>query len=165
MSYEALLALLDYHYWARDRTLDAVARISPHEFHRDLGNSFGSIRGTLVHLVSAEWIWCSRWEGQSPSAHLAPEDFGTVEDIRVRWEEEGARVQEFVRGLGPEGIGRELEYAPLGGSPVRSVFWEMAQHVVNHASYHRGQVTTMLRQLGAEPPESQDLITFYRERG
>ena len=165
MSYEALLALLDYHYWARDRMLDAVARISPHEFHRDLGNSFGSIRGTLVHLVSAEWIWCSRWEGQGPSTHLAPEDFGTVEDIRVRWEEEGGRVREFVRGLGPDGIGRESEYAPLEGGSVRSVFWEMAQHVVNHASYHRGQVTTMLRQLGAEPPESQDLITFYRERG
>ena len=47
---------------------------------------------------------------------------------------------------------------------MRSVFWEMLQHVVNHASYHRGQVTTMLRQLGAEPPPSQDLIAFYRER-
>ena len=164
MSYEAVIALLDYHYWARDRMLDAVARIPPLEFHRDLGNSFGSIRSTLVHLVSAEWIWCSRWEGNGPSAHLAPEDFGTVQDIRSRWEEEERRVRDFVHGLGPDGIGRKIEYAALGGGPVRSVFWEMLQHVVNHASYHRGQVTTMLRQLGAEPPPSQDLITFYRER-
>ncbi len=165
MSYEALIALLDYHYWARDRLLDAVARIPPLEFHRDLGNSFGSIRGTLVHLVSAEWIWCSRWEGQGPSAHLAPEDFGTVQDIRTRWDEEERRIRSFVDGLGPDGIGREMEYAALGGVPARSVFREMLQHVVNHASYHRGQVTTMLRQLGAEPPPSQDLITFYRARG
>ena len=163
MSYEALLTLLDYHYWARDRMLEAVARIPPLAFHRDLGNSFGSIRGTLVHLVSAEWIWCSRWEGQGPSAHLAPEDFGTVQDIRVRWEEEEARIRGFVHGLGADGIRREFEYGPLEGGSTRSVFWQMLQHVVNHASYHRGQVTTMLRQLGAEPPPSQDLIMFYRE--
>jgi uncharacterized damage-inducible protein DinB len=47
-----------------------------------------------------------------------------------------------------------------GASPL----WQMLQHVVNHATYHRGQVTTLLRQLGATPPKSQDLIAFYRER-
>jgi uncharacterized damage-inducible protein DinB len=40
----------------------------------------------------------------------------------------------------------------------------MLQHVVNHGSYHRGQVTTLLRQLGAPAPKSVDLIAFYRER-
>jgi uncharacterized damage-inducible protein DinB len=57
-----------------------------------------------------------------------------------------------------------LDYQLFNGAAGRSVFWHMLQHVVNHASYHRGQVTTMLRQLGAAPPKSTDLITFYRER-
>ena len=164
MTHEELTVLLDYHYWARDRLLDAVDRLGAEEFHRDLGNSFGSVRDTLVHLVSAEWIWCSRWEGQGPSVHLAVEGFGAVPDIRARWSEEERRVREFVARLGADGVDDVIEYAH-GGGLLRGVFWQMLQHVVNHASYHRGQVTTMLRQLGAEPPPSQDLITFYRERG
>ena len=165
MMHEELTVLLDYHYWARDRLLDAVDRLSPDEFRRDLGSSFGSVRDTLVHTMSAEWVWCSRWEGQGPSEHLAAEDFETIQDIRARWEAEEQRVRDFVRRLGTDGVSRVIEYAPFGEGSMREVFWKMLQHVVNHASYHRGQVTTMLRQLGAAPPESQDLITFYRERG
>ena len=163
MTYEALVNLLDFHYWARDRLLDAVAQLTPDELHRDLGSSYGSVRDTLVHIVTAEWAWCSRWEGESPSGHLLATDFDTVEDIRARWKVEEARVRGFVGRLEPNEMNRVIEYAQMGGAPVRSVFWHMLQHVVNHATFHRGQVTAMLRQLGAEPPRSQDLIGFYRE--
>jgi uncharacterized damage-inducible protein DinB len=46
---------------------------------------------------------------------------------------------------------------------MASPLWQMVQHVVNHGSYHRGQVTTMLRQLGSKPPKSLDMIAYYRE--
>ena len=88
MTHEDLTTLLDYRYWARDRALDAVERLTPAEFRRDLGNSFGSIRDTLVHLVFAEWFWCSRWEGATPEGQLTPDDFATVRDVRARWSEE-----------------------------------------------------------------------------
>jgi uncharacterized damage-inducible protein DinB len=52
----------------------------------------------------------------------------------------------------------------MSGEDARSVFSHMLQHLVNHATYHRGQVTTMLRQLGAPAPKSQDLIRYYREK-
>ena len=61
-------------------------------------------------------------------------------------------------------VDRVFEYEVFSGKRTASVFSEMLQHVVNHASYHRGQVTLMLRQLQAAPPRSQDLISFYRER-
>ena len=70
----------------------------------------------------------------------------------------------FAEGIGND-IDRSFDYRSLAGKPGRSQFWQMVQHVVNHASYHRGQVTTMLRQLGAAPAQSLDLIAFYRERG
>jgi uncharacterized damage-inducible protein DinB len=60
-------------------------------------------------------------------------------------------------------MGRSLSYQHMNGQPDSSIFWHMLQHVVNHGSYHRGQVTTMLRQIGASPPKSMDLIAFYRE--
>ncbi len=66
--------------------------------------------------------------------------------------------------LGPDGIARPIEYQGWDGRWQAQPFWQMLQHLVNHGSYHRGQVTTMLRQLDVPPPKSMDLIAFYRER-
>jgi uncharacterized damage-inducible protein DinB len=64
----------------------------------------------------------------------------------------------------PSDVDRVIEYRLMSGQPGASPLWQMLQHLINHGSYHRGQVTTMLRQLGAAPPKSMDLITFYREQ-
>jgi uncharacterized damage-inducible protein DinB len=157
--------LLDYHYWARDRMFDALARLSQRDYVADRGNSFRSIRDTVVHLYSAEWSWHSRWRGHSPSAHLLPEAFPDVAAVRSAWLELEPQVRALVGSLGPRDRERVFDYFALNGTPQQSVFWHMVQHLVNHATYHRGQITTMLRQAGAEPPKSMDLITFYREHG
>ena len=148
MTLEALLALLDYHYWARDRLLDAVEKIAPDHFQKDMGNSFSSIRDTLLHIVFSEWVWRLRWEGKPLPAPFDPKNFETVQDIRARWIEEERKVRRFVERVGPDGLDHVFRYAELDGQQTQSVFWQSVQHVVNHATYHRGQVTTMLRQLG-----------------
>jgi uncharacterized damage-inducible protein DinB len=163
MNLEDLRTLVDYHYWARDRALDAAAALEPEQFTRDLGNSFRSIRDTLAHLYAAEWAWCSRWNGQSPTAFPAV-TFPDVPALRSRWSELESDVRAVLERMGAQGLDAVIEYKMLNGDPRASVFWQMLQHVVNHASYHRGQVTTMIRQLGATPPQSMDLITFYRTR-
>ena len=68
-----LRTLVDYHYWARDRVLDAAESLTPEQFTRDLGSSFRSVRDTLTHLYSAERNWHSRWQGVSPTSMLSPE--------------------------------------------------------------------------------------------
>ena len=164
MSIDDLRVLVDYHYWARDRLLQAVDALTPEQFTRDMGNSFRSIRDTLVHLYFAEWVWHMRWQGTSPVGPPFPsETFADVEAIRQVWAEHEAKMRAFVEGLGPDGTTRVIDYTNLAGERSSAAMWQMVQHVVNHASYHRGQVTTMLRQLGAPPPRSTDLITFYRE--
>jgi uncharacterized damage-inducible protein DinB len=164
MDLQDLRTLLDYHYWARDRVLEAADRLTPEQFNRDLGNSFRSVRDTLAHTYAAEWAWHSRWNGHSPTALLSSDLFPDVAELRRLWTELETKMRAFLDGLGEEGITRVFEYKLFSGQPGKSVFWHMLQHVVNHATYHRGQVTTMLRQLGAEPPKSMDLIAFYRER-
>ena len=72
-------------------------------------------------------------------------------------------MRAFLDSLGEDGIARVIEYKLLSRQPGSTPFWQMLQHVVNHASYHRGQVTTMLRQIGAQPGKSMDMIAFYRE--
>ncbi len=70
--------MLDYHYWARDRLLDALEPLTADQFNRDLGSSFKSIRETVAHTYAAEWAWHSRWRGESPTALLPSEAFPDV---------------------------------------------------------------------------------------
>jgi uncharacterized damage-inducible protein DinB len=164
MNLTDLRTMLDYHYWARDRLLDALGVLSAEQYNKDLGSSFKSIRETVVHIYAAEWAWCSRWNGTSPTALLSSEPFPDAASIRQAWSENEARVRAFAEGLGESGITTVIEYKLLNGTSGATPFWQMLQHVVNHASYHRGQVTTMLRQIGAAPPKSMDMIAFYRTR-
>jgi len=164
MNLQELRTLVDYHYWARDRLLDAVDRLSPEQLNKDLGNSFPSIRDTLVHLYGADRIWCDRWEGESPRSMPNPVEYRDLAGIRSAWTEQERKVRAVLERLSEQGVGQPIEYRTTGGQPQAQPFWQMLQHVVNHGSYHRGQVTTMMRQLGQSPPKSMDLITFYRER-
>jgi len=164
VTHQDLCTLVDFHYWARDRMLDAVDGLTSDQYARDLGSSFRSVRDTVVHIYAAEWIWYMRWLGTSPSALVTVDQFPDIAAIRNAWTELEGKVRAFVSALDEDGVTRVMPYTLLSGVSSTSPFWQMIQHVVNHASYHRGQVTTMLRQLGAAPAKSCDMITFYRER-
>jgi uncharacterized damage-inducible protein DinB len=165
MTRSELSLMVDYHYWARDRVLAAVSRLSPAQYTQDVVSSFRSVRDTVVHTYAAEWIWYSRWKGESPTALIPGDRFPDVESIRQAWLELEQNVRAHLASRDEAGLSAVTEYRLLNGTPGATPFWQMLQHVVNHGSYHRGQVTTLLRQLGATPPESMDLITFYRSRG
>ena len=162
MNLQDLQTLLDYHYWARDRLFDALEALTPEQADRDMGNSFKSIRATVTHLYAAEWAWYSRWQGTSPTALLPADAFADLAAVRHAWAELETKVRAFLAELGDGGVARVFEFTLFSGQSGASPFWQMLEHVVNHASYHRGQVTTMLRQLGAQPAKSQDMIAFYR---
>ena len=85
MNFEDAWRLLDYHYWARDRMFAALEGLPPEHYTRDLGNSFRSVRDTVVHIYAAEWVWYSRWTGHSPTAFPNPEDFPDLGAIRDPW--------------------------------------------------------------------------------
>ena len=164
MTHADLVTLFDFHYWARDRVLAAVELLTPEQYTRSLGNSFTSVRDTLVHMYSAEWTWYRRWHGASPTSHLNPANYQDVDALRAAWTGHEARMRGYLATLDDTSVNGSLEYKALNGQPASSRISEMLQHVVNHGTYHRGQVTTMLRQVGAAPPKSAELIVFYRER-
>jgi uncharacterized damage-inducible protein DinB len=163
MTRKDLHDLLEYHYWARDRVLDAVATLTADQYGRDLSSSFPSIRETLVHTYSAEWAWHSRWGGHSPTAPLPADMFPDVPSLQRAWAEHEGRMRALLASVPDSDLTRAFDYTLISGAPGRSTLQQVLQHVVNHATYHRGQVTTMLRQLGAAP-KNTDLIQFYRER-
>jgi uncharacterized damage-inducible protein DinB len=163
MDTQDLLVMLDYHYWARDRVLDALEPLPVELYERDLGSSFKSIRETVTHIFAAEWVWYERWQGRSPTALLPADRFPTRAALRSAWNDHERLVRAYVDQLGPD-VDRALDYTLLNGQSGSSTVGQMVQHVVNHASYHRGQITTMLRQLGAAPPKSLDMIGYFRAK-
>ena len=165
MTREDAITLVDYHYWARDRMLDAVDVLTPEQYTKELASSFTSVRATVVHIYGAEWNWYLRWVSNSPTGFPDTAAFPDVAAIRTAWREQEQKVRLLVDSLAKANqLDRVLRYRTFDGQEMESAFSHMLQHVVNHATFHRGQVTTLLRQLGAPPPKPQDLIRFYRER-
>jgi uncharacterized damage-inducible protein DinB len=160
---QEIAELFEFNAWAARRMFESTAALSEDELARDLGNSFPSIRDTLIHTVGAEWVWLTRWRGTSPAAIPSTTSALTHAEIVRWWEDVNSERAEFLRSLGPDALDAVVAYRNFAGVDFAFPLWQMLRHVVNHSTYHRGQVTTMLKQLGHKPV-STDLILMYQER-
>ena len=163
MNPEQIRLLFTYDSWANRRTLDACAALSPEQFTRDLGSSFPSVRDTLAHTMGAQWIWLQLFQGSAPAALPKADQFPDLASLRARWSEVERGLQAYLGELTAADLDGSFEYKDLKGNTHRNRRWETLQHLANHGTYHRGQITTMLRQLGSAAV-STDMIGFYRER-
>lgn len=163
MHVEDVCLLYDYNSWANHRILDCCNSLTDEQFTRDLHSSFPSVRDTLVHLFLCEWLWLERWLGRSPQAWTPASEFPNLAAVRQRWSEVERDLTKYVNGLSQDDLARVIHHKTTEGVPKSGPHWQMLQHLANHQTYHRGQVTTMLRQLGTKAV-STDLIVFYRER-
>ncbi len=160
---ELLRLLFQYNAWADRRLLDACASLTNEQFTRNLGSSFSSVRDTVTHLYGAEFAWNERIHGRSPNKLLSGADYPDLTAIRPKLEEMDAYYIDYVSKLTQQDLDRVIHYKGFNGDPFSNPLWQTLHQLTNHASYHRGQVTTMLRQLGAKPV-STDLIMYYREQ-
>ena len=158
-----LKTLVHYNYWARDRMLDSVAKLTPEQYLKPMGNSFDSIRDTVVHIYGAEWIWFTRFKGENPAGLPKASGFPDLATLRAAWADVEAGWRSLVANLDDDDIDTVISFKTMAGATATSPLGQMIQHVVNHGTYHRGQVTPMIRQLGAAAPLSMDLIFYHRE--
>ena len=159
-----LRRLFEYNRWANIRMLDAADPLTDAELKREILSSFPSVLATLVHTMGAEWVWLERWKGTSPTALAGADGLDSVAAARARWDELWADQQKFLAGLVPGDAERAVSYRLFSGDPDTRPLGELMRHVVNHSTYHRGQLVTMLRQLGRTPP-STDYVRWLREVG
>jgi uncharacterized damage-inducible protein DinB len=160
---EDFRTLYEYNAWANRRVLDACAALPPEQFNRPLGSSFPSIRDTLAHITVAEWIWTERWRGESPTAPPEWMKSADGKDLDERLSALDRSLVEYVSRLSADDLARPIAYRNLSGESSSQPAWQPLQHLANHSTYHRGQIVTMLRQVGAKAPHT-DMIVFYRER-
>jgi uncharacterized damage-inducible protein DinB len=154
--------LFEYNAWANRRTLESCAALAPGQFLQDMKSSFSSIRDTLAHIYAAQFIWLERWNRRTPSALPTPADFPDQQAIGGRLAEMDRSLIAFVSNLDGDTLLKTIDFRLLNGTPMSSVLAPMLQHVANHSTYHRGQIATMLRQLGTKAL-STDLIAYHRE--
>jgi uncharacterized damage-inducible protein DinB len=158
MTKDDIQLLYEYDRWANNRALQAASALSAEDFTRDLGGSFRSVRDTLMHIISGEWIWLAYWKKPPDSPALLtdlrtrrdtlfkPDAFPNVAEVHLKWAEVENEQTEFVNRVTDELLEKLL---PFRTTQVRLA--HLMQHLANHSTYHRGQVALMMRQLNAEP--------------
>jgi uncharacterized damage-inducible protein DinB len=162
MDVDELKRLFDYSRWANLRFLDAADGLTAVELNREIDSSFPGVLATLVHMLGAEWVWLERWRGTSPTAFPDASDLVSAAAVRARWDALWSDQQAFLATLGDADARRSVPFRLFNGGADAQPLGDLMRHVVNHGSYHRGQVATMLRQLGKTPP-STDYIRYLRE--
>ena len=149
---ELLSTMYAYNDWANARILDTAARLDPDQYRADHGASFGSVHDTLVHIMGAQWLWLSRWQGTSPRALPSPDAFADLPAVRRRWAEIDADTRAFVAGLTrPEQLDRVVEYVNTEGQRWAYPLWQQMVHQVNHGTQHRSEVAMILTRCGHSP--------------
>jgi uncharacterized damage-inducible protein DinB len=159
MNLNEIRRLFEYTDYANHLALDAAGNLTDEQRLHDFKISHGSIHGTLVHMAGAEWIWLERWRGTSHSNIWTGADFADLASLRSRWQQIETERRALLEGLSDEKLQSDMSYRNVKGEPFALPLVEQMQHVVNHATLHRGQVVGMIRQLGVQPP-AVDLLYF-----
>jgi uncharacterized damage-inducible protein DinB len=131
---------------------------------RDLKSSHGGLHGTLRHIVWAEELWLTRWLARPGPAVAQGKDLTTLAAARAQWERAEAERGVFLGAFSERRLADSVLVKPTPGGAFAHTFRQMFRHAVDHSSYHRGQLVTLLWQLGVKPPRT-GLIGFYRYGG
>jgi uncharacterized damage-inducible protein DinB len=163
MNLHNIRTLYEYHYWATARLLDTVAR-APEDAFLNASLGMANLRDTLVHTMSAEWNWRSRWQGVSPTQMLDPAGFPTLAALRERWQTEERQMRAFLSELTDERLQQRIAYNTTDGTPHSNLLWIMMLQVANHGTQHRSELALLLTELG-HSPGNLDFIVYVREKG
>jgi len=170
MTKDDIQLLFEFDRWANNMVLQAASALGAEEFTRDLGGSFRSVRDTLMHIVDIERGWLICWKEPSPSSNFVkdywtrhnalfnPNAFPDLAAVQLRWAEIEREQVEFVNRVTNESLGRMLPFYATQISLAQAM-----QHLANHSTYHRGQVSLMMRQLAAGAVAT-DFAVFLMER-
>ncbi|HYK81736.1 MAG TPA: DinB family protein [Gemmatimonadales bacterium] len=153
--------LFAYNAWANRLMFAALRPLPVEQYVRDLKSSHGGVHGTLCHIVWAEQLWLTRWLGRPAPPVPQGKDLATLAAAEARWEQVEAERAAWLADLTERRLDDTWAVRPSSGGEFVHTLRQMVRHAIDHSSYHRGQIVTLLRQLGVTPP-STGLIVFYR---
>lgn len=156
--------LVHYNSWAHRRLFDVIAGVPEELYMKQSGTSHGNMHGTVTHTVGAEELWLNRWTGKPATGIRKPDEFSGFSALRKHWEIVDSHIHDFCSSLTTENaIRAEIAYSDLKGNRYSQPLVQLIQHMVNHSSFHRGQMVMFLRQFSFVPV-STDMVVYFREK-
>lgn len=153
----------EFNFWANKRISSALRPLNEEILNTELNSSFRTVKLTVLHISDAEQIWTERLNGISPKYWPSADFIGNGSEAVEMLINSSVRLNDTVKQLSPEFINSEINFNDMKGNPHKAKVYDIIQHAVNHSTFHRGQVVTMLRELGIKSLPSTDYITFTRE--
>lgn len=149
-----LATLFEYVRWADHRQMDACRSVPPANYLKDYGFSFRTVHDTLVHMCAAQEIWLTRWESggaNSPQRMLDRSDLPDLESVRVHWGALHARLGDFVHRQTTHSLAKRIEWTATDGKFYTLPLGHLIQHCLDHSTYHRGQLNSLIKLAGGTP--------------
>ena len=165
MSKAHFAMLARYNKWANDRLYRMACALPEEAYRKNVGAYFGSLHGTLNHLLTADRIWMRRLTGSGDHLDkLNATVCDELQSLRTAREKEDERIVSFVESLDEAQLESQWDYRTLNGTPQRQPVGEILAHLFNHQTHHRGQAHMILTVLGVVEPDPLDLLIMLRER-
>jgi len=143
--------LLAYTIWADRQMLRCLEEVPQEDLSRETGTSHGSVLGTFAHLLGAEQVWLSRFLGVPLRRLPGVEDFPTLEILSASFEDFWPQLEFFLASLTDGQLESDFTWTNTHGETSTAPYRQVLLHVVNHSTYHRGQIASQLRQMGHRP--------------
>jgi uncharacterized damage-inducible protein DinB len=159
-----LETLYDYNYWANHRYLAVAESLTEEQLFRTQGHSWESVHAVLVHMMSSERMWPQRWRGEKAS-FLDPKDFPTIASVREYWADVEKDMRNFVSAQTEQSLLSNITYTNPKNETFTLPLWQMAAHVPNHNTHHRGELAAMFALMNVSHPEEEVIQYFLNLSG
>lgn len=156
------IELANYNIWANDIVCNWLEQVTEQQWEQEVESSFNSIQGTVLHLISAEHVWVQRLEQQEKTEWLASSFKGTKAGHIALWKQASVNLKKLIDNFDENNLPVKFEFKRINGEVNALQYYQAFAHIFNHSTYHRGQVLTMLRQVGFTNVGSTDMLIFYR---
>ncbi|MBS1927667.1 MAG: DinB family protein [Chitinophagaceae bacterium] len=161
---ESILQLSQYNLWANSRLADRILTLPPEHIIQNLSSSFASLRLTMLHMWNAESVWWQRVKLKE-IIDLPMETFnGSEKELVSKWKSQSQDWINWIGNSSEAAINHEFIYFDSKRNRYKQPVREVLLHLFIHQSYHRGQLVTMLHQLGGKEIPATDFIVFTRKK-